>query len=123
MTVSTHVLDATAGRPAAGVAVSLSYRDPAGGPSGPAGGPGGPGGGWVAVADGETGADGRHRFEAATGAGAYRLRFGTGAYFARVGIETFYPEVTVTFSVAGPAAHYHVPLLLSPFGYSTYRGS
>jgi len=108
MTVSTHVLDATAGRPAEGVAVSLSYLDPAGG--------------WVLVASGETGADGRHRFAAATERGQYRLTFGTGRYFAGRGAETFYPEVTITFSVTSDA-HYHVPLLLSPFGYSTYRGS
>ena len=108
MTVSTHVLDATAGRPAEGVAVSLWYLDPAGG--------------WGNVASGETGADGRHRFTAATERGQYRLTFGTGRYFAGRGAETFYPEVTITFSVTSDA-HYHVPLLLSPFGYSTYRGS
>jgi len=109
MTVSTHVLDATAGRPAAGVAVSLWCLDRAGG--------------WTLVASGETGTDGRHRFEAPTARGERRLTFGTGVYFAGLGVETFYPEVTITFSVADSAAHYHVPLLLSPFGYTTYRGS
>jgi len=107
MTVSTHVLDATAGVPAAGVAVSLWYRDPDLG--------------WGHVAYGETDADGRHRFEATTEPGVWRLRFDTGAYFAARGMATFYPEVTITFSVSG--GHYHVPLLLSPFAYSTYRGS
>ena len=109
MTVSTHVLDATAGRPAAGVLLSLSYRSP-----------GDPYAAWVAAGSGETDADGRHRFAAAE-PGVYRLTFGTGAYFAARGVETFYPEVMVTFSVSD--GHYHVPLLLSPFAYSTYRGS
>jgi 5-hydroxyisourate hydrolase len=81
----------------------------------------GPGGDWVPVESGETGADGRHRFAAATGPGVYRLVFGTGDYFAARGVATFYPEVTVTFTVSD--GHYHVPLLLSPFAYSTYRGS
>jgi 5-hydroxyisourate hydrolase len=109
MTVSTHVLDASAGRPAAGVAVSLSFAALPGG--------------WVPVDSGETDADGRHRFEAATEPGTYRLVFGTGKYFAAGGVPAFYPEVTITFSVADAGAHYHVPLLLSPFAYSTYRGS
>ena len=108
MTISTHVLDASAGRPAAGVAVSLSFAAA---------------GGWVPVEPGETDGDGRHRFGAATEPGTYRLVFGTGAYFAACGVAAFYPEVTITFTVADPAAHYHVPLLLSPFAYSTYRGS
>jgi 5-hydroxyisourate hydrolase len=107
MTVSTHVLDASAGLPAAGVAVTLSFAGPAGG--------------WVPVESGETDADGRHRFGAATEPGVYQLAFGTGAYFAGRGVAAFYPEVTITFTVAG--GHCHVPLLLSPFAYSTYRGS
>ena len=111
MTVSTHVLDATAGVPAAGVAVSLSILDPAGGPDG----------GWVLAGSGVTDGDGRHRFAAATEPGVYRLWFGTGEYFAGRGVAAFYPEVTITFSVS--EGHYHVPLLLSPFAYSTYRGS
>lgn len=106
MTVSTHVLDATLGTPAAGVAVSL-VADTADG--------------WLAIESGSTGADGRHRFEAATEPGVYRLVFGTGGYFAARGVAAFYPEVTITFTVT--AGHYHVPLLLSPFAYSTYRGS
>jgi 5-hydroxyisourate hydrolase len=109
MTVSTHVLDASTGHPAADVAVALAFAGPAGG--------------WVAVESGETDGDGRHRFGAATEPGTYRLVFGTGAYFAARGVAAFYPEVTITFTVADPGAHYHVPLLLSPFAYSTYRGS
>ena len=107
MTVSTHVLDASAGRPASGVAVALSFLDSADA--------------WVAVESGETDGDGRHRFGALTGPGVYRLVFGTGAYFAARGAAAFYPEVTITFTAS--TGHDHVPLLLSPFAYSTYRGS
>ena len=110
MTVSTHILDAVAGRPAAGVSVALSVADSAGS--------------WLLVESAATGPDGRHRFAAATPAGAYRLVFATGPYFAARDLATFYPEVTITFSVPGePGAHFHVPLLLSPYAYSTYRGS
>ena len=108
MTVSTHVLDASAGLPAAGVPVSLWFL------SSP---------GWEAVGTGETDGDGRHRFGAVTDAGVYRIVFGTGGYFAGRGVAAFYPEVTITFTVVAEAGHYHVPLLLSPFAYSTYRGS
>lgn len=109
MTVSTHVLDASAGQPAADVAVSLSLA--------------GPSGSWVPVESARTDGDGRHRFGAATEQGTYRLVFGTDAYFTARRVAAFYPEVTITFTVADPGAHYHVPLLLSPFAYSTYRGS
>ena len=64
-----------------------------------------------------------HRRPRRSGVGVYRLTFGTGDYFARVGTETFYPVVELTFGVTDPGAHYHVPLLLSPFAFSTYRGS
>lgn len=125
MTVSTHVLDAMAGRPAGGVTVSLSRLDPVG--TGLGGGRAGVEAGgeerWAPVGTGETDADGRHRFGVPAGAGVYRLTFGSGGYFAALGISTFYPFVTITFEVADGTGHYHVPLLLSPFGYSTYRGS
>ena len=75
------------------------------------------------VESGETDGDGRHGFGAATEAGVYRLTFGTAAYFTARGVAAFYPEVTITFSVTEAGGHYHVPLLLSPFAYSTYRGS
>ena len=112
MTISTHVLDASAGTPAAGVSVTLSRLS----------------GSWLDVESGVTDADGRHRFLADAPAGTYCLMFGTGAYFTARGVETFYPEVAVTFTVPRPAdeaapGHLHVPLLLSPFAYSTYRGS
>ncbi len=123
MTVSTHVLDATLGRPAAGISVALAQLSPGTlddslTSSGP--------GEWLPVEAGVTDTDGRFRFAAATPLGAYRLTFTTGPYFLARGQATFYPEVVVTFANIGQsteAAHFHVPLLLSPFAYSTYRGS
>jgi 5-hydroxyisourate hydrolase len=105
MSVSTHVLDSVTGRPAAGVAVALFAGD-------------------QLLAEGATDADGRCRLaEGATGAGTHRLVFGTGDWFAGQGRDTFYPEVVLTFAVREPGDHHHVPLLLAPFAYSTYRGS
>jgi 5-hydroxyisourate hydrolase len=76
------------------------------------------------LARGVTDDDGRCRLtEDATGLGTHRLVFATGQWFAEQDRETFYPEVVLTFAVADPADHHHVPLLLSPFAYSTYRGS
>jgi 5-hydroxyisourate hydrolase len=112
MTVSTHILDAVAGGPAPGVPVALSRRDSDGG--------------WTQVEAGVTDADGRLRFAAETASGVYRLTFATGPYFADLGRETFYPEVVITFTAVTldeAPGHYHVPLLLSPYAYSTYRGS
>ena len=113
MTLSTHVLDATKGRPAAGVQVRLdrSYD-----------------GGWASASQGQTDADGRLRLADHGGGaefepGVYRITFATGAYFQANGVASFYPEVTITFEMTGRDEHYHVPLLLSPFAYSTYRGS
>ncbi|MDP4506327.1 hydroxyisourate hydrolase [Nonomuraea turcica] len=99
MSFSTHVLDAVTGRPAAGVRVRLERE-----------------GGLVA--EGHTDDDGRIRGWN-PGEGVHRVVFDTGAYLP----ETFYPEVVITFTVTDPAQHYHVPLLLSPYAYSTYRGS
>ena len=105
MSVSTHVLDAVGGRPAAGVAVRLFTGDDL-------------------LAEGVTDADGRCRLtEEATATGPHRLVFATGPWFAGQGREAFWPEVVLTFDVRDPAEHHHVPLLLSPFAYSTYRGS
>jgi 5-hydroxyisourate hydrolase len=105
MSVSTHVLDAVVGRPAVGVPVRLFAGDDL-------------------IAEGTTDADGRCRLaEDATAAGPHRLVFSTGPWFADQGRDTFYPEVVLTFAVREPADHHHVPLLLSPFAYSTYRGS
>jgi 5-hydroxyisourate hydrolase len=108
MTLSTHVLDATAGQPAAGVYVRLECVGETG---------------WRPVAEGETGPDGRLRFPGDLDPGVYRLMFATRAYFEPRGMATFYPQVSITFEMTERAEHYHVPLLLSPFGYSTYRGS
>ena len=105
--ITTHVLDTAQGRPAAGVTVTLER-----GPD------------WTPVGNGRTGDDGRLAdLGAAEDAGRYRLRFDTGAYFEAAGRSAFFPEVTVEFTVEHPDEHHHVPLLLSPFGYSTYRGS
>ena len=105
-TLSTHVLDTSVGRAAKGVAVVLEQ-------------------GGTQIGDGLTDADGRigsigpERLDA----GDYTLRFDTGSYFADAGIEAFYPEVVVVFTIADPGQHYHVPVLLNPFGYGTYRGT
>lgn len=105
MSLSTHVLDAALGRPAAGVPVRLEHGN-------------------VILAHAVTDDDGRVRELGdlgVLGVGTYRLVFDTAAYFA--GAPCFYPEVVVTFAVIDAAQHHHVPLLLSPFAYSTYRGS
>jgi 5-hydroxyisourate hydrolase len=110
--ITTHVLDTSLGKPAAGVAVTLEAHS---------------GEGWKTLASGTTNADGRLRdllpAENKLAPGTYRLRFETAAYFRARGVESFYPHVEIVFRVQDAAQHYHVPLLLSPFGYSTYRGS
>lgn len=107
--VTTHILDTGAGRPAADVAVVLYAQDS---------------NGWSRLADSSTDADGRAKDlgPEELAPGTYRLNFSTGDYYARQGTATFFPEVDLIFQVTG-AEHYHVPLLLSPFAYSTYRGS
>jgi 5-hydroxyisourate hydrolase len=108
--ITTHVLDTGSGRPAAGISVTLHLLE---------------GGQWVQIAVGSTDADGRvtNLGPERLLSGTYRLGFDTGSYYAATDTETFFPEVTLTFGVDGDQAHYHVPLLLSPFAYSTYRGS
>jgi 5-hydroxyisourate hydrolase len=115
--VTTHVLDTARGQPAAGVPVVLEHvaaplDQPAAGT-------------WERLAAASTDADGRVRDLGPERAepGRYRLRFDTGRYFDDQAVDAFYPEVVVTFVVAEPDQHYHVPLLLSRYGYSTYRGS
>ena len=114
MTISTHVLDASAGRPASGMALTLFRLD---GPDGSTA---------VQVGSGTTDEDGRCP-ELADAVeltvGVYRLRFETGAWFAGTGTPSFYPVAEITFEVVDAAAHHHVPLLLSPYAFSTYRGS
>ncbi|MCD2442914.1 hydroxyisourate hydrolase [Agromyces sp. SYSU K20354] len=108
--ITTHVLDATTGRPAAGLTVELL------GPSGDE---------WGRVAASVTDDDGRisHFGPDELLPGEYRLRFDTGAWFAARGVDTFYPEVVITVRIEDDGRHVHAPLLLSPFAYSTYRGS
>ena len=85
------------------------------------------GGGGALIGSGVTDADGRLRGlvsgNRSLPPGTYRLRFDVGSYFAASGRETLYPVVEIVFRVTAGAEHYHIPLLLSPFGYSTYRGS
>jgi 5-hydroxyisourate hydrolase len=109
--ISTHVLDTARGRPAKGVPVTLSHR--------------GTDRRWSVVGRGTTDADGRIRelAEGGTTAGEYRLDFDTAHYFQEQGDTEFYPEVSVVISIADSRGHLHIPLLLSPFGYSTYKGT
>jgi 5-hydroxyisourate hydrolase len=110
--LTTHVLDIRLGKPAAGVAVCLEQWDAAGE--------------WLLLARKFTNDDGRVADLLRAGeltSGVHRLRFDVGDYFTAQGVEHFYPQVTVEFEVTDLGRHHHVPLLLSPFGYSTYRGS
>ncbi len=109
--ITTHVLDTSRGRPAAGVRVELHRRS---------------GNEWQPIGEARTDANGRcqnlagdNRIEA----GMYRLLFHVSEYYEPLHTERFYSEIPIIFEVRDPGAHYHVPLLLSPFGYSTYRGS
>jgi len=106
--ISTHILDTVSGNPAPDVYVRLERRDTDG---------------WRPVAEGRTDEDGRFRFQVPVHdwqAGGYRLFFHVEPY---LGGDAFFPEVTVAFHVHDPGRHYHVPLLLSRYGYTTYRGS
>ncbi|GAC1561968.1 MAG: hydroxyisourate hydrolase [Polyangiales bacterium] len=111
--ITTHVLDIALGKPAEGVHVCLEVEHAHDQ--------------WLRLGHGHTDADGRQRTLMPDGLALlkshYRLVFATGAYFETQSRETFFPSVIISFSVTDPSAHHHVPLLLSPFGYSTYRGS
>lgn len=110
--ITTHVLDLSLGRPAANVPVILEAQSASGQ--------------WTETARGATDNDGRLRDWPAAKevlAGTYRLTFDTRAYFAGRKIASLYPQVIIVFEVRDAQEHYHIPLLLSPFGYSTYRGS
>lgn len=111
MIISTHVLDTMRGAPAAGLAVTLNRREPDGD--------------WKVMGEGVTDADGRVRRlnEDELDVGDYRLDFATRPYFERSGLSAFYPEVSVVFSAEDSSDHVHVPLLLSAFGYTTYKGT
>ena len=108
--VTTHILDTATGTPAVGVSVRLEVRGTDG---------------WAEIGSGTTDADGRvkdlgpEKLDAAD----YRIEFDTGEYFERSGTDAFFPFVSLAFSLRNPEQHYHVPLLISPFAYSTYRGS
>ena len=111
-TISTHVLDTSLGRPATNVRVTLEHLD---------------GTGTERIGAAITDANGRITAFAdpapAVTQGTYRLRFDTTDYFDRTGRTVFYPEIVVSFRVEADDEHFHIPLLVSPFGYSTYRGS
>ncbi len=111
--ITTHILDTSKGKPASHVAIILEYLTDEKS--------------WLELGRGETDEDGRLRNllpdEATLLTGTYRLTFETESYFKAQRIESFYPQVSVTFMIREASEHYHVPLLLNPFGYSTYRGS
>lgn len=112
-TVSTHILDTSRGQPAAGITISLERLNA--------------GEGWTPLSEAATDDDGRVKqfvlAEPNLGPGTYRLVFSVEKYFKELNQPTFYPEVSVAFLIEPGVEHYHVPLLISPFGYSTYRGS
>jgi len=111
--ISTHVLDVAQGRPAAGVPVRLEKQEP--------------GGKWRVLHASQTDADGRCSQllpeNEAIAAGPYRLAFDTSSYHAAQKVQGFYPVVEITFQVREGESQFHIPLLLSPYGYTTYRGS
>jgi|SRR5215469_8482087 len=109
--ITTHVLDTSRGRPAAGVRVELYLRS---------------GHDWQPIGEASTDANGRCQNlvgEKRIETGTYRLLFHASEYYKTLHAETFYSEIPIIFEVRDPNAHYHVPLLLSPYGYSTYRGT
>ncbi|HJY88412.1 MAG TPA: hydroxyisourate hydrolase [Candidatus Acidoferrales bacterium] len=111
--ITTHILDTARGQPAAGVPVRLEVHSATQG--------------WKVLATGHTDSDGRVKNFLPSGErlepGTYRLTFDAAQYFRGHGLEAFFPEVSLVFRVRDAAEHYHVPLLLSPYGYTTYRGS
>ena len=111
--ITTHVLDTALGRPAGGIPVRLEQR--------------GRGGEWTAIGQGKTDHDGRLRSLHPNGSlltpGVYRLTFDTKSYFESRRVAAFYPEVVIVFETAAGETHYHVPLLIGPFGFTTYRGT
>lgn len=109
--ITTHILDTTLGKPAQGVPISLHQQN---------------GTDWTKLAEGKTNMDGRIPDLLNTGItlpiGIYKMRFEVHSYFETLEVTAFYPFVEIVFNVSS-GEHYHVPLLLNPFGYSTYRGS
>jgi len=111
--ITTHILDTTLGKPAAGISVVLEMQNE--------------NGGWKELARGTTNSDGRifdllpENFSLEQG--FYSLIFDTKSYYQALGLRSLYPVVPIIFEIENPKSHFHIPLLLSPFGYSTYRGS
>jgi len=109
--ITTHILDTTRGKPAANVAISLFKQD----------------GDWTKLGDGVTNQDGRLpgllSDDVVLAAGVYKLHFATASYFTANNETGFYPYVDIVFEIDASGIHYHVPLLLTAYGYSTYRGS
>jgi len=110
--ITSHILDTSRGLPAQGVLITLAQQQ---------------GDNWVMLGSAETDADGRVNDFVGTDdvlcAGVFKLTFSLSDYYKRLSIESFYPYADIVFEIAGDGQHYHVPLLLNPFGYSTYRGS
>lgn len=110
--ITTHVLDTSLGRPAPGVAIRLELKEDSSR--------------WSLVGEGKTDADGRQgtlMADRVLKPGSYRLTFDVGDYFRAHDRASFFPHVSIEFEITDASQHYHVPLLLSPYGYSTYRGS
>ncbi|XP_052899935.1 5-hydroxyisourate hydrolase, partial [Anopheles moucheti] len=112
--LSTHILDTTRGKPATEVPVTLHYRTSSQT--------------WTKISTGITDSDGRFRSfftegQSALEKGVYKLHFDVGPYFRGRSVESLYPFIEIVFNVSDPLQHYHIPLLLNPFGYTTYRGS
>jgi len=110
--ITTHVLDTSRGKPAPGIEVTLERANEVGA--------------WAKLSSARTDANGRiaeFPGAGALGIGRHRLRFDTAAYFAALGVTPFFTTVELVFDVRAPLEHHHVPVLLTPFGYTTYRGS
>ena len=109
--ITTHILDTSIGKPVQGISIALEQKNSEN---------------WLKISEGITNPDGRLSDmvpkEKILPKGIYRLSFDTASYFKNQNIKTFYPQVTIEFEITD-SSHYHVPLLLNPFGYSTYRGS
>lgn len=106
--ISTHILDTTKGLPASGVSISLFKKD---------------GENWLKLAEGHTNSDGRLSFDIPKSQGIYQLNFEIENYFKNINSDHFFMNTPVIFNITNVDRKYHVPLLLNPYGYSTYRGS
>lgn len=106
--ISTHILDTTKGMPAPDVLITLELKDDLN---------------WITIGTGKTNADGRLSFDCSKKAGIYRLNFGIENYFLNNKTEHFFMDTQIVFKITNLNRSYHVPMLLNPYGYSTYRGS